>query len=56
MAPEAVRAAADQNQVIALPLPQRYATPGYYPAAYRIAWDAQAKEYRIALTQLTARN
>jgi hypothetical protein len=52
---KAAASAAEQNQVIPLPLPQRYATPGAYPAAYRIAWDAQAKEYHIALTQLTQR-
>jgi hypothetical protein len=46
---------AERNQVIALPIPQRYAAAGRYPAAYRIAWDAQAKEYHVALTQLTQR-
>jgi hypothetical protein len=30
-------------------------TPGHSRAAYRITWDAQAKEYRIALTQLERR-
>lgn len=45
-----------RDEVIALPQAQKVATPGYYPAAYRIMWDAQAKEYRIALTQLTSRN
>jgi hypothetical protein len=48
--------AAMQDEVIALPTAQRYAEPGYYPQAYRIAWNAQAKEYRIALTQLTRRD
>ena len=47
--------AALQNEVIALPTAQRYGAPGYYPAAYRIAWNAQAREYRVALTQLTRR-
>jgi len=28
---------------------------GYYPSAYRITYDAEAKEYRIALTQLVRR-
>jgi hypothetical protein len=46
---------AEQDQVIPLPIPQRYAAPGRYPAAYRIAWDAQAKEYHVALAQLTQR-
>ncbi len=45
--------AALQDEVITLPTAQRYAAPGYYPSAYRITWNAQAKEYRIALTQLT---
>jgi hypothetical protein len=48
--------AAVQDEVIALPTAQRYAAPGYYPSAYRIAWNAQAKEYRIALTQLMRRD
>ncbi len=52
---KAATVAAEQNQVIPLPVPQRYATTGVYPAAYRIAWDAQAKEYHIALTELTKR-
>jgi hypothetical protein len=42
--------AAVRDEVIALPLPQRYADPGYYPRAYRIAWDGTAREHRIALT------
>ena len=43
---------AKRNEVIGLPAPQRYSTAGYYRGAYRMAWDAQAKEYRIALTSL----
>jgi Domain of unknown function (DUF5602) len=35
-------------------VPARYATPGYYPTAYRVSYDAATKEYRIALTQLVA--
>ena len=31
------------------------ATPGYYPAAYAIRYDATAKEYRISLENLTFR-
>ena len=41
--------------VTPIAVPQRVAQPGYYPSAYRVAYDAQAKEYRIALTGLTAR-
>jgi hypothetical protein len=44
--------AAVRDQVLPLPLPAKYQTPGYYPAAYRITWDADAREYRIALTEL----
>ncbi len=47
---------AKRDEVIPLPVAQRYSPAGRYPAAYRITYDAQAKEYRIALTQLTARN
>jgi len=36
--------------------PAAYPEPGWYPAAYRISYDAQAREYRIALTQLTWHN
>jgi hypothetical protein len=45
-----------RDEIISLPTAQRYSPAGYYPSAYRIMWDAQAKEYRVALTQLTARN
>jgi hypothetical protein len=38
-----------------IPTIQRYGTPGFYPGAYSIRWDAQAKEWRIALTQLVKR-
>jgi hypothetical protein len=44
-----------RDQVLPLPLPAKYQTPGYYPAAYRITWDADAREYRIALADLTWR-
>jgi hypothetical protein len=29
---------------------------GYYPNGYRVGYDAQAKEYQIALTDLGWRN
>lgn len=41
-----------RDQVIPIPTPGRYHVAGYYPSAYRITWDADAREYRIALTQL----
>ena len=43
---------AARDEVIPIPSPKRYQVPGYYPSGYRIAWDADAKEYRIALTGL----
>ena len=47
--------AAVRDQIIPLPLPAKYHVPGYYPGAYRITWDADAKEYRIALSELALR-
>jgi hypothetical protein len=44
-----------RDQVIPISVPGKYKTAGYYPAAYRITWDAAAKEYRVALTQLGLR-
>ncbi|MFL5617454.1 MAG: DUF5602 domain-containing protein [Gemmatimonadaceae bacterium] len=40
------------DEIIPLPMAQAYSPAGYYPTAYRVTWDAQQKEYRIALTQL----
>ena len=48
--------AAQRDSLIPLPAAAKYLPAGYYPAAYRIMYDAQAKEYRIALTQLTRRD
>jgi Domain of unknown function (DUF5602) len=45
-----------RDQLISVPTPTQYGAAGYYPSAYRIAWDSKAKEYRIALTQLTLKN
>jgi hypothetical protein len=44
-----------RDEIIPIPAPAQVGTPGYYPKAYRITWDAGAKEYRIALTQLVFR-
>jgi len=41
------------DEVIPVPTAQKYSPAGFYPSAYRITWDAQQKEYRIALTQLS---
>ena len=48
--------AAVRDEIIPVSTAARYAPAGYYPSAYRITWDAQAREYRIALTQLAWRN
>jgi hypothetical protein len=45
-----------RDEIIPVSQPERRRPAGYYPAAYRITYDAQAKEYRIALTQLTWRD
>jgi hypothetical protein len=41
-----------RDEIIPVPTPKAYARPGYYPAAYRITWDEDTREYRIALTKL----
>jgi hypothetical protein len=45
-----------RDEVIPVSTAQRYAPGGYYPSAYRIMYDAQAKEYRVALMQLSWRD
>ena len=55
MARRVATSPAEQDRVIQLPIAKSYATSGYYPEAYRILWDESAREYRIALTQLTRR-
>lgn len=42
-----------QDEVIEISTPARRAIAGYYPNAYRITYDGETKEYRIALTRLT---
>lgn len=44
------------DEIIPVSTAQRYSPAGYYPSAYRITWDAQQKEYRVALTQLSWRD
>ena len=44
-----------RNEIIPVPTAGEYSQAGYYPSAYRIAWDAGAKEYRVALTQMEMR-
>jgi hypothetical protein len=48
--------AAVRDEIVPVPTAQRYSPAGYYPSAYRIAWDAQAKEYRVSLVQLSWRD
>lgn len=45
-----------RDEVIPISVPAKYHVPGYYPDAYRITWDAQAKEYRVALTGMVKRD
>ncbi|MDB4883671.1 MAG: hypothetical protein JWL95_2437 [Gemmatimonadetes bacterium] len=47
---------AEIDEIIPVSTAQRYTPAGFYPSAYRISWDAQQKEYRIALTQLSWRD
>lgn len=44
------------NVVTDIPVPALRPLAGYYPSAYRVTYDAQAKEYRIALTSLSWSN
>lgn len=44
------------NVTMQIPVAARSKPAGYYPGAYSITYDAQAKEHRIALTQLEWRN
>ncbi len=53
----AKRDAADpavRNEVIPIPTTSAYPGGGFRADAYRIAWDAQAREYRVALTRTAA--
>jgi hypothetical protein len=49
------RAAApgDRDEIIPIPVHDQVLPPGFYPTAYRIAYDSQAREFRIGLTGLT---
>ncbi|HSJ65216.1 MAG TPA: hypothetical protein VK922_15095 [Gemmatimonadaceae bacterium] len=44
-----------RNEVIEVPDAPEVGVPGYYPTAYRIAWDDEAGLYRIALARLKRR-
>lgn len=41
--------------VIDVAIPARVESPGWYPSSYRVAFDAEAKEYRIALVGFSER-
>jgi hypothetical protein len=43
------------DELVPVSTPAKYSPAGFYPSAYRISWDAQQKEYRVALTQLSWR-
>jgi uncharacterized protein len=45
----------DPSDVADIPVPAEYPSPGFYPTAYRVTYDAQANEYRIALSGLVQR-
>jgi hypothetical protein len=45
-----------RDETIAVPTAARYSPAGFYPSAYRISYNATAKEYRVALTQLAKHN
>jgi hypothetical protein len=52
---KAAPAPAQRDTLIPLPTAERFVPAGYYPAAYRVLYDAEAREYRVALTQLAKR-
>ena len=55
LAKKSAAEAAVRDEVIPISEPAYVRAAGYYPSAYRITWDADAKEYRIALTKLARR-
>jgi hypothetical protein len=55
LAKKAATDSAVRDQLLPVGTAARAQTPGYWPGAYRIAWDARASEYRVALAQLARR-
>ena len=55
MSHKTATSAGERDRVISLPQAKVRRSAGYYPNAYRIMWDEEQKEYRIALTQLVRR-
>lgn len=43
------------NAIAQVRLPKRFALPAYYPASYRVKYDAARREYVISLENLTSR-
>lgn len=43
------------DEVAPISVAARYSPAGYYPAAYRVAYDEQAKEYHVGMTNLAWR-
>ena len=41
------------NDMVPIPAPAKYATPGYYPLAYKVAYDGAKHAYAIGLVQFT---
>jgi hypothetical protein len=55
MSRKTATAPAARDSVMPMSAAQKYPTAAYRPDAYRVVYDAQTKEYRIALTALTYR-
>jgi hypothetical protein len=51
---KAATAAAARDSVMPLAAAAAYAAPGVHPTAYRVQYDAASREYRVAMTGLTA--
>jgi hypothetical protein len=43
------------NVVTALRAPAKFDSQGYQPTSYTLTWEASAKEYRVALSDLVLR-
>ncbi|HEX5435953.1 MAG TPA: hypothetical protein VFW98_02250 [Gemmatimonadaceae bacterium] len=43
------------NTTTSIPVPLQYPEAGYFPTAYKVTYDAQAKEYRVALIDFQKR-
>ena len=56
LAKEGSTDAAVQDEIIPVPTARRYAPAGFYPSAYRVAYDAHAHEFLVALTLLVQRD